>query len=83
MLRSVPFSGTVFHGTFVDGDVMFCIFLSGTAPPTLNPVAPNAPSNMLNLLDGGSSLPAQPAPGLGNDLLPSFNHQAAPAAPQG
>ena len=62
---------------------MFCMFVLGAPPPSLNPVAPNAPSNMLNLLDSGSSAPAQPAPGLATDLLPSFNHQAAPPAPQG
>ena len=69
----------LYPGTFVEGDeVMFYLFFPGAPPPSLNPVAPNAPSNMLNLLDGGSTIPAQPAPG-----LPPFNHQAVPAVPQG
>ena len=39
----------------------------------------NAPSNAINLLDGGGSdVPVQPASGLITDMLPPFNHQAAP-----
>ncbi|CAB3982938.1 AP-1 complex subunit gamma-1-like [Paramuricea clavata] len=37
---------------------------------------------MVNLFDGASDVPVQPAPGLTTDLLPSFNHQAPPP-PQG
>ncbi|XP_028392024.1 AP-1 complex subunit gamma-1-like [Dendronephthya gigantea] len=56
---------------------------TNVAPPsTMNPAAPSAGGNIANLLDGTPDVSLQSVPGLGNDLMPSFNHQAA-STPQG